>query len=261
MRQFYERYTSYVVSPVKSHTAVPAFVSRLEGLTGFSSLYAVTEETAEAIVAAGTTRQFKGVVWSPFLWIDVDNYDHADRAESTLRKLGLGYSAYDSGGRGVHFRIEREAVPSHLLPAQDKAWVTEHFPEADPSIYSHLHLFRLEGTIHETHGRPKALVETVKGGTLPQHPPLFTERFSTELLAPTEAAARSVFECFRVMRDSRPVPSGERHHTLVRLCYGLRDDAKVNSFMALWWLGEVNKMFSEPKSPEDLEHIVRSIYG
>jgi hypothetical protein len=139
--------------------------------------------------------------------------------------------------------------------------VTEHFPAADPSIYSHLHLFRLSGTVHETGGRLKALVQDVPGPGLPPHPPLFGERFHTELLAPTDAAARSVFDCFRVMRDTRPVSPGDRHHTLVRLCYGLRDDAKMNSFMALWWLGEVNKLFSEPRAHEDLEHIVRSIYG
>lgn len=257
-----ELYRYVIASSIKSHTAVPHLVDRVEGLQGFTSLYAVTQETAQAIEQAGTTSHFKGVVWSERLWLDFDSYEAAAAAERRLKEMGYGFHAYDSGGRGVHFGILRDTAPSHLLPAQDKAWATEHFPDTDPSIYSHLHLFRLPGTVHESTGRKKTLVLQVPGPALTH--PKWENTYDTRRLSHSVSNGsdpRSVFDHFRVMSNTRPVPVGERHASLVRLCYALRDDARLSPFMALWWLGEANKLFDLPKTSEELEQITRSIYG
>lgn len=261
MKDYEQHYNCRIYSPTKSHTTVPSFIRDTSGMVGFTSLYNVTEADAQAIVAAGTTATYKGVVGGERLWLDIDSYEAADAVEERLKEMGYGYIAYDSGGRGVHFGINRAAVPSHLLPAQDKAWVQAHFPEADLSIYTHLHLFRLPGTIHETHGREKTLVDTVEGKTL-YLPRLEKKDVKLNILASSSSGYNvSIFDCTRVMANSIPTVSGNRHPTLVKLCYALKDDAGVDANIARWWVGEVNKLSEEPKEDEQLDQIVGSIYG
>lgn len=224
---------------------------------GYASLYGVSESTAKAIEQEGTAKGFKGIVWSERLWLDFDSYGAADRAQSRLEEMGYDFIEYDSGGRGAHFGILRASVGSHLLPARDKAWAKNQFPEADLSIYTHLHLFRLPGTIHERTGRRKELVCEHRGSTL-ELPKLKWEELPISQISGT---GKSVFDCPRVMANSVPLRSGEaRHPNLIRLLYALRDDAKVDVAAALFWVTEVNKLWEEPKSMEDLEKAVRSVY-
>lgn len=257
-----EKYVYYVYSPVKSHTTNPNLVHRDLRSFGFSSLYAVTAEDAAAIESAGTTAGFKGSVWNEKLWLDFDSYEAADAAERRLKEMGYAFSAYDSGGRGVHFGIVRDALPSHLLPAQDKAWVTKNFPDADASIYTHLHLFRVEGTRHETGGRVKRLVYEQRGEVLTL-PPWKKEAgvYGTSVnYDGSSGGVASVFRCFRVMSNSVPTKVGERHPTYVKLVHALRDDAGASASFARAWVGEVNKMAEEPYSDEHLDKLVRDLY-
>lgn len=250
------RYVLY--SATKSYGRKPRFINNNEDSLpqGFTSLYAVDGETAKAIVEEGTTKGFKGVVWGQKLWLDVDNYEAASEVEERLKKMKLAFVAYDSGSKGAHFGIERKAMPSHLLPSRDKAWVKEHFPEADVSIYTHLHPFRTPGTVHEITGRVKRLVAAESGNTLTLPP-----RREEMLIVPKSTNELSVFDCFRVMYNIGPAENGERHAQLVRLAYALKDDAGVDAETALWWSLEVNKRFQSPKTQEEVERIVRSIYG
>lgn len=254
-------YEYVVVSPIKSHTTTPRFLHISACRTGFSSLYAVTQADANAVESAGTTAGFKGSVWSERLWIDIDSYEAADTTESKLKEMGYDYLAYDSGGRGVHFGVLRDALPSHILPSQDRAWVLQHFPEADSSIYTHLHLFRLPGTRHETGGRDKQLVSQQRGKVL-THPKRSKDdgTASSSNFVPGNSGNLSVFDCIRVMSHSIPTSIGTRHPTLVKLTYALRDEAGAPSPAARWWIGEVNKMAESPHEEEHLDHIIKSIY-
>lgn len=252
-------YGFYLYTVGKSFGSSPYFPDRNDfPLTGFSSLYAVDIATAQAIVAEGTTRGFKGVVWSKHLKIDVDNYETAKRAKRRLIDLGLGFIEYDSGGKGHHFYIEREHAPSHLLPGKDKAWVKANIPEADTSIYTHLHLFRLPGTKHETTGNYKKIVDSHQG-TMLSLPKGGSEVVDVQTLGNNHSVS-SIFSCFRVMSNSVPAKPGKRHESLCKLTYALRDDAKVSEAVALFWALEVNKLYAEPKSYEEVEKIVGTIY-
>lgn len=260
-----ERYSLRLFSRQPTYGMVPTFIERtvLSSKEGFASLYAVTKETAEAVAAEGTTQGFKGVVWESRLWLDFDSYEAAERAESKLKELGYDYIGYDTGGRGAHFGILREAKPSHLLPQRDKQWARAQFPECDSSIYTHLHPFRLEGTVHERTGERKAVVCRAKGSALVL-PPLKREEMLASLNSSSVSGQQertSVFSCYRVLREMVPGKSGERHHSLVRLVYALRDDAGVDSQVALVFALERNKLFEEPKSDEEVAQIVQSIYG
>lgn len=249
-------YNYHFYSPGKWYTSPLSIVA--DNGSNFTSLYGVAKADAEAIVTAGTTRGFKGVVWSEKLWIDVDSYEGADRTEERLRKLGLAFVAYDSGGKGAHFGVDRIAFPSHLLPYSDREWTKSNIADADLSLYSHLHLLRMEGTVHEETGRLKKLVVAEKGKKLSLPLFKFNEGVVVSFL---QGGASSVFDCFRVMANSVPASNGQRHSQLVRLLYALKDQAQVNRQAAEWWCLEVNKMFEDPKSEEEILKVVDSIYG
>lgn len=259
-----EGYRFHLFSPKPTYGVVPTFVSSgdLTARQGFGSLYAITEDSAAAIEAEGTTQGFKGCVWSERLWLDFDSYEAADRAERKLKELGYDYVGFDTGGRGAHFGILRDALPSHLLPQRDKQWVRSNFPEADLSIYTHLHPFRLTGTCHERTGERKRVVCEQRGSTLTLPP--FERRdleISTNTASePGRGEGKSVFDCYRVMKEMVPADNGERHYSLVRLIYALRDDAKASGQLALTIALERNKLFLEPKDEAEVAQIVQSIY-
>lgn len=255
-------YLYHLYSDRANYGSSPMFVDS-ENLpaTGYASLYAIDELTAQAIKQAGSAQGFKGVVWSKRLWLDFDSYESAERAESKLIELGVDYVAYDTGGRGAHFGILRNATAaSHLLPKQDRQWVQREFPEADRSIYTHLHPFRLPGTVHEKTGRRKELVSERRGNVL-QLPPLEREEIASSPLGRVERGERSLFSCFRLMAATRPAYNGDRHATLVKIIYALKDDAGASAETALWWASEWNKMLDEPKDYSAIEKAVQSIYA
>lgn len=237
--------------------------------TGFTSLYKVTHETAYAIEQAGTTKGFKGVVWSDKLWLDVDGYDKCEAVEQRLKEMGYEYISYDTGGRGGHFAIVRVNNPSHLLPLQEKQWVQEHFPEADPSIYTHLHPFRLSGTIHSSTGGRKSQVGGASGRALQL--PVYSDKKDGNVSAiykcfegssghTGDATPGSIFDNFFIQRNTQEIPKqGERHETLIRLIYALRD-AGYSQQVAHWWVSEANKRWAPPKEDHEIEKALQSIY-
>lgn len=254
-------YSYYLYSPIATYGSQPTFYrnNKLPS-EGFSSLYAVDEATAHFIAKEGSTRWFKGVVWSPFLHLDFDSYEAAERAEKRLEELGYAFRAFDTGGRGGHFAVSRSCTPSHLLPIRDKHWVASIFPEADLSIYTHLHPFRIEGTIHEKTGNRKRLVCERGGGSLVL-PPLARETIqAVRFPSGNRQETGSIFDCFRVMANTVPSSNGERHKTLIRLIYALKDQAGVDVEVARWWCLEWDKMCSEPKGEDEIEKAIRSIY-
>lgn len=256
------KYQYFLYSSRPTYGATPDFIHRDASPPngGFQSLYAVTEDTAEALKQAGTTKGFKGVVWSERLWLDFDQQDSARRAERCLREMGYDYLVYDTGNRGLHFGILRNAEPSHLLPLMDKAWVKRHFPDADLSIYTHLHPFRLPGTEHHETGRRKGLVYHSPGSALTL--PKFEEE---ELQLGSIGNGQynrsgSIFDNFRIAALTTPLSEGTgRHQTLVRLLYALKNHG-VEPQMAYWWTCEWNKLLAEPKSIDEIEKAFKSIF-
>jgi hypothetical protein len=259
-------------SPSKFYSDSPCFI-HLDRLPnqGFGSVYYITKETAEAIKSAGTTKGFAGIVHSERLWIDIDTKGLSEEraiekitvTEQKLNMMGVDYEAYDSGGHstvgGAHFGVLRDAKPSHTLPMQDRLWAESHFKDvADTSIYTHIHLFRLPGNLHEDTGRPKELVYRKTGSSLTL--PKYENRGQPIQFAPSsDSDVFSVFDNLRVMSSTVPQNNGNRHPTLVKLAYALKD-SNVDPIHARWWLGETNKMFSEPKPDEELDGIVERVY-
>lgn len=230
----------------------------------FASVYAVRKEDAQAIRdAAGTAAGFRGVVWSRRLWIDFDSYEAADKAEETLRQLGLDHVVYDTGGRGRHIGILRAAEPSHTLPLQDKQWVRANIEGADLGIYWHLHLIRLPGAIHERTGRKKTKLREFKGTELVLPKLADHNDPAMDIIGEHQAsrvARPSIFRCWEVTSNLTPTSGGSRHRQLVNLSLALCKDAKVSFEEALWVVREVNRGFDEPKEDVELERMVRWAY-
>lgn len=266
-------YNWYIFSGSKSFGLSPNFVPNLGGEhTGFASLYGVDARTAKAIKEEGTTSQFKGVVWGERLWIDIDNKPASEAKEraivEAIEKIGaMGYDfdVYDSGSGGAHVGILRSTEPSHRLPAKDKFWATTHFPACDPTIYTHLHLFRLPGTVHEVSGEPKRLIASKRGKRL-TYPSDMLKGLKDAKIGDTgsfdgpSSGLVSVFDHHRVLANTVPTHNGARHATMVRLAYALKDDAGQPFDVALWYVNEVNKMAEESKPLEEVEKLVRSVY-
>jgi hypothetical protein len=225
---------------------------------GYRSLYGVSLADAEALTNTGSIVGFKGTVWSERLVLDIDDYTKAEAVEARLRSMELDFTAYDSGGKGAHFEVLRDHGPSHQLPQKDKAWVVQNFPEADRTLYSHLHLYRLPGHVHETTGRRKEIVTRSSGRSLTL-PPL-ARRDVGPMASPTTAGGGSMFAHWRVMMCLRPVEPGYRHENLRNLTYALRDDAQVDAGLAYTVALHVNALCDDPKPEEAVGQIVSSVY-
>lgn len=229
----------------------------------FCSVYCVREEDARAIEQEGTAANFRGIVWSQRLWIDFDNREAGEEARRFLKENNYDHVTYDTGGRGVHIGILRLCSPSHLLPSRDKEWVKENIKGADLSLYWHLHLIRLPGTVHERTGRKKELLEVHSTGRsiiLPQ----YKGDSSLSTLIPnskTEGSRPPLFTLWSVVSNLQGIrQEGSRHSQLVSLAIALKKDANLDGDKALWILNEVNRGFDEPKPIQELENIFKWAY-
>lgn len=229
----------------------------------FSSVYAVRAEDAEAIeCTAGTAAGFKGIVWSQRLWVDFDTEEGAVSARKLLKEEGYDYVEYNTGGRGAHFGILRPIQPSHVLPSVDRLWVSTNMPEADLSLYWHLHLIRLPGTVHERTGKRKTLVDKISGKPLILSQHLPSAEASRDSAREGISERKGIFSLWSVV--SNLTGTGlkiSRHRHLVNLAIALQKDAGLTEEEALWMCLEVNRGFEEPKDSFEVEKIVRWTYG
>ncbi len=222
----------------------------------FASVYAVREMDAKAIEdTAQTCAGFKGIVWSRRLWIDFDSYEAANRAETRIKEMGYDFVVYDTGGRGRHLGVLRDVRPSHTLPAQDKEWVEEHFPEADLSLYWHLHLIRLPGAVHERTGRSKQRIRVYAGRELILQPVRDTISATSSIGSTSTVSRSSIFNTWSIVSLLSRTGEGDRHRRMVRLSCALKE-AQVTKEEALWVVLEVNRGFQEPKPEEEVIRIV-----
>ena len=218
--------------------------------SGFSSLYAVTAEDA-ALLTSTATSGFKGSVWSKTLWLDFDSKEAGLRAWSRVAELGLAAELWDSGNKGYHIGISRPHSPSHLLPAIDKEWVKANFPEADSSIYTHLHLFRLPHSFNEKGGRCKELIEKREGSEL-LLPDTVEER---QFTAASEYPESSIFLNSYIMDLTLPQLEGNRHQALMKLGLMLKRNGEPMEFVCRW-LYHANLLSSTPKPQDELERLI-----
>ena len=229
--------------------------------SGFCSLYAVDENTAEVLEINKNFSYFKGIVWSPVLWIDCDTEEAAETVKKDLISMNLSFRVYTTGNRGLHFAIDRDCVASPILPMQDKAWVKSNFPKSDLGVYTHLHMFRQIGATHQKTGRKKEILESYEGDYL-----VFDIKSPVcEVSSPSgvdknnRAVFGSVFSDDLVMDYSAPCAAGTRHRTLATIGYRLAERKEDIEFIRRW-LEHVNDLFEEPLDQKDIDKVVLNAY-
>lgn len=223
--------------------------------TGFRSLYGVSKADADAMLALGSYAGYQGVVYpTEKLWIDCDDPtgEAVKRVRMALDAFGLEYEVWASGnGEKRHIAVTRKLEPSQHVPETDKAWVTKLFDKttADPKIYSHLHLFRCEGSFNEKRGGFKRLLEKKQGIAL-------NLAYSTKVKTLNHHNSYcSVFEVPLILELSVPHFSGMgRREHISRLAIELVKTGNPYDF-CLTWVKNVN-MLGDSLDDLDIERIV-----
>jgi hypothetical protein len=229
---------------------------------GYRGVYNVRESDATQLEEHGI-ESFRGTVHSDMLLVDCDSFDAADYTQAALEYLGLAFTRYFTGNRGAHFEIQRFCTPTHLLPQFDKAWVKAHLPHADLSLYTPLHIIRVEGSVHELTGQKKTFELGMTGTALE-----FPKNLPAEKMVPTPEIALQGLQCVFLDRflmiNTTPLVKGEntkgRHSRLCSVAARLRDLGQPEMF-ALGWLMNLNLMYEPSVEKDELERIVRWAYS
>ncbi len=232
-----------------------AFYIPVEDLpqSGFRSVYQFTEADAKAMERDGYAR-WKGSVWSPELFIDIDKPEEIDNVCNRLELLGIAFNLYSTGNRGAHLHIPRECEPSHRLPEIDKQFASS-LGSVDLHIYHSVAMYRCIGAKHKATGERKELLDSRAGNVLdlreskapiaPKHSPAFFEHNGMQ----------SVFTSPVLQLLAVPWAVGERHAAMVRAACELRRLGQSYEF-SFGYLQNVSLMAEEPKSDEEINKIL-----
>lgn len=183
--------TYYVeIRPAVRRAGAPNLVplDQVHNFTGFRSIVAYDEDTANMIREMGSTANLRGLpVYADTLFIDFDGHDPKEFRE-WLQGSGLGFTEWNSGNRSVHHHIPLEPIFGAWVTVAMKQWIRQHAPTADISFYHNGGQYRLPGTYHAKRpGQRKTLVAEQSGDRLvlqqPKETPLMfrlTETVSKE---------------------------------------------------------------------------------
>lgn len=234
----------------------------LKGKHGYASIYSFREEHAQAIIANGSSQGFKQYpVLARFLVIDLD--DGGASLPAVLEKLkgqNVGYTLYESGGKGYHVFVNCEQKESVDLPYQHKILAKQVAPACDVSLYRHSSLIRLPGTIHEKTGKPKTLLEVFKGSEILTLPEVIETAPSLSELVVGNKEALFLYYSTISNALSKPMGAGFRRNALWRISVdGARAGIPYDRVLADCLT--VNSEFEQPKSEEEVDAIVRRSYG
>ena len=229
-------------------------VSKIPGI-GYRSMYQVNSLGKDHIEHNGL-RNFKDTrlpVWSNELFVDFDHsLTEAKDLFIKLEKQQVQFKVFFSGGKGWHFHIKRDIEPSMHVPHSDKEFVKVLAPGADLKIYTHLHPFRLEGTVHEKTGYKKVL-KYEKAGK-----PLNVELKVHEVNFHKITSEGSVFNDFEIMSLTNGINEGSRNHAMFKLAKLLLERGESLDFIE-GWVRNVNVLNTPPLEEYELDNLLRGI--
>jgi hypothetical protein len=224
---------------------------------GFRSIYQLNEDGRLWVEQNGLKGfgQTKLPVWSPYLFADFDdNKEGAIQFFEYLKENGIEFYLYDSGNRSYHFHILREIEPSYLVPYTDKMFLKRLSYGADLGIYSTLHPFRLEGTIHSKTGRRKECLYFNKGKALS----LTLEVPKEVIESGRSTCSSSIFEDEYLQGLTLGCQDGTRHNNILQIGKTLKQYGMSSSFIEEWVIHS-NKLNSPPLEEDELSNLIRWI--
>jgi hypothetical protein len=231
-----------------------------QGIIGFSSVYGFPDETQACIESIESIRGINGLpLYSDMLYLDFDSEDGVEEAEAMLQGMGVGFKKYTTGNRGCHFHIPTVPITSPILPSIHKAFVDNHFPKADLSLYKYSGLIRNVGTWHiKNPGKRKLLVKEVVGSllTIEIVPPKDRGRikFVYEELDQTEA------DFLLGTMLLKEIHEGKRNNTVYMMAF-LAKTAGMDYTEAEDLLGKYNQThIFPPLDNREFKSVIRSCY-
>lgn len=134
--------------------------------TGYSTVYAFSEEDAKTIREQGSSQNFgRFSVGSDKLVIDLDDGEpQLKAAEAKLKELGLGYDVFFSGSKGYHLYIKMDSwIYDKRLPNSQRMFVRSLDIGADETLYQHGRIISNVGRIHKKTGKKKRWLRREEG--------------------------------------------------------------------------------------------------
>lgn len=134
----------------------------------FRSCFGYPEETAQYIETNGNTKGLSGkVVYCDMILIDVDEEGNVDAVKELVSNMGLGYSLWTTGNRGIHIHIPIDSVEGVNVPYSITEWLRGAglWSLIDTTIYKAGSQFRVPEAIHDNTGLAKTLTKEVAGST------------------------------------------------------------------------------------------------
>lgn len=227
---------------------------------GYASVYMFDANAAAAIQAEQSSRDLaRYPVSADTLTLDLDQgAPQLARVEGKLAALGLGYSVYESGGKGFHVILTLDSmVTGTNVPYSQRKWAEALDVDADLSLYQAGHIISLPGRKHPRTGRRKRLLRVVEGSYLSlqlSSPPPRSFSISD---ADQSQLERGLWRCLEILKQEPGI--GGRHVALWSTAKHFAD-AGLEYETTLDLLNGVNDSWSEPKTSEELEAAVRQAF-
>lgn len=230
----------------------------LDTKTGFRSIYGFAKEACDYFRNIGSVRGAKHFsVFGDELFIDIDNNDEeAGRISDVLTEMGLGFSVYNSGGKGYHIVLKHQPIFDRNLPYSQKEWVRKQGFKSDMCLYTQNHLIRLPRTRHAKTGRYKELEHKVEGALidlqLVQEPAKVYANGSSDFEFSLEEFAGIISRI-----ASEPPRPGERNNKMFSLCAGILScGLKFSTVKDI--VENLNSSFPDPLEDSELVTIFES---
>jgi hypothetical protein len=261
-------YCEYCIQPHKRNgtmipvSNLPQFYSRDDA--GYSSYYWFSKEDAEQISAQGHSKDLgRFSVYSKYLVLDIDREDNLELAKqdmetyvTAIRKMGLKFSVWLSGGKGYHIYIHIVPMTGINVPFSQLEWVKERGWRVDLTLYQHARLLSNPGRKSIKTGIRKHLLFSEEGSALSI--PMLTppEKKLGSLIINDADLARVCF--FRLQKVLESQPSS-RHSTLWSLA-GTCASAGMPINLCKELLEWTNQKWEKPKDQEGLIRAVEQAY-
>ena len=208
---------------------------------GHVSVYNFDDRTAKAIGFTSNEVIKKQAIWhSKDLIIDVDDADHIPDVRKKLKDKKIGYEMYSTGGKGAHFHVARNNLPSNHLPYSDLAWLKANEIHTDPMIYTLFHTIRNKGAIHEKTNKPKILVDNYQSDT----------QFSVPLVETPKTFVSANME----------YSSSDSVFSDITLLYALNGFSTGNRYQGMMWVAQRLLRFklTEPQAYFILDQVAKA---
>lgn len=226
-------------------------------------MFAFGDALSDRIADQNSTADLKDEsVYCDTIFVDFDDRpEEAKAMQGVLKRLGIGFCVYDSGGRSVHLHIKCKPIEGSWVPLAVKNWVRRMSNgKADLSFYHPSGMYRLPGTVHEKTGRIKHIIHQEKGALayiMESDTKLFKTKVKLEQDEPPVKVAERLKKNLLTVKEE-----GYNRHQFVSVILA-KDCIKLNVAedeaveMILSW----NSLFCRPPLPEgEVEDRVKESY-